>query len=121
MRFLLDQNLPPRLAEFLQEAGHDAVHTSDYGLERASDEEVLDRAQAEGRVLISADTDFGTILASSRADAPSVIEVRRISRRRAQALAFLLLANVDNLAEHLEAGSLVVLEERRVRIRRLPI
>lgn len=62
---------------------------------------MLDRAQTEERVLISADTDFGTILASSRAAGPSVIEVRRISRRRAQALAFLLLANVDDLAEHL--------------------
>ncbi len=121
MRFLVDQNLSPRLAEVLQVAGHDVAHASDYELQRASDEEVLDRARAEGRVLISADTDFGTILARTRADTPSVIEVRRISRRRAQALAFLLLANVDDLAEHLEAGSIVVLEERRVRIRRLPI
>lgn len=121
MRFLVDQNLSPRLAELLQEAGHDAAHARDYGRQKAPDEEVLGRAQDEERVLISADTDFGAILARSRTEAPSVIEVRRISRRRAQALAFLLLANLDDLAEHLEAGSIVVLEERSIRIRRLPI
>ena len=71
-------------------------------------------------MLISADTDFGRILARSRGTTPSVIEIRRLSRRRSQALAFLLLANLDELAEHLEAGSVVVLEEHLVPGRRLP-
>lgn len=37
MRFLLDQNRSPRLAELLRNAGHDAVHTLELGLERASE------------------------------------------------------------------------------------
>ena len=54
MRFLVDQNLSPRLAAFLGEHGHDAVHTSGLGLEVAPDAAVLERARNDSRMLISA-------------------------------------------------------------------
>ena len=63
MRFLLDNNLSPKLAEPLRTAGHDVIHVRDIGLQRATDEAVIDAARTEGRVLVSADTDFGTLLA----------------------------------------------------------
>jgi predicted nuclease of predicted toxin-antitoxin system len=60
------------------------LHTSALGLDTASDEAVLERARAEDRTLISAGSDFGTILASTRAAGPSVIYVRRIQGRRVE-------------------------------------
>jgi predicted nuclease of predicted toxin-antitoxin system len=62
MRFLIDNNLSPKLADLLADAGHDASHVRDLGLGSANDEVVLDRARLENRILISADTDFGTCL-----------------------------------------------------------
>lgn len=121
MRFLVDENPSPRLAEVLVEHGHHALHTSALGLDTASDEAVLDRARAEDRTLISADSDFGTILASTRAARPSVIYIRRIQGRRVEQLADLIVDNLGIVEEALREGSLVVLGEGSARIRRLPI
>ncbi len=121
MKFLLDQNQSPLLADLLNAAGHDAIHTRDIGLSRAPDVDVLTRAKLDGRVLITADTDFGELLARSGDDAPSVLLLRRHDRRRAQAVAELILANLDAIESDLSSGALVVFDGDRIRIRALPI
>lgn len=121
MRFLLDQNLPPRLAELLTAAGHDSTHVRTLDMSRSPDHEVLALASEQGRVLVSSDTDFGELLAASNAPQPSVLLLRRQQGRRAAELARLLLANVDVIADDLGAGAIVVLDESRIRVRRLPL
>jgi predicted nuclease of predicted toxin-antitoxin system len=62
VRFLIDNNLSPVLAEIMRAAEHDVSHVREIGLQAAADELVLARAQAEKHVVVSADTDFGTLL-----------------------------------------------------------
>lgn len=121
MRFLLDQNRSPVLAELLREAGHNAVHTLDLGLEEAEDDEVLDAAEADQRIVVSGDTDFGALLALTHKRSPSVILFRTRNLPSAADQAGIMLQDVDDIEEDLAQGAVVVVSDDRIRIRRLPL
>jgi predicted nuclease of predicted toxin-antitoxin system len=72
-------------------------------------------------VVVSADTDFSTLLALREATKPSVILLREpISQRRPEVQLAALLANLPHLIDALAEGSAVTIKDDRVRVRRLP-
>ena len=121
MRFLLDEGLAPRLAGLLTAADHDAIHARDVGLTSALDPLVLAAAVEQGRVLVTLDTDFGALIALSGATLPSVVLFRGDVTRRPEGQAALLVANLDQVADDLQGGAIVVMGDDRVRVRRLPV
>jgi predicted nuclease of predicted toxin-antitoxin system len=120
VRVLLDQGTPRSTAALLRQAGFDAVHTAEIGLAAAADEDVLQRASAEGRVVVTLDADFSSLLALSRAAKPSVIRVR-IEGLEGEGLSRLVQEVISRCSADIEAGAILSVQERRVRVRRLPV
>jgi predicted nuclease of predicted toxin-antitoxin system len=119
MKGLVDNALSPIIADVLSAAGHDAVHVRTLARHAAIDEVVFQAAVDQERVLISADTGFGTMLTLRKATRPSVILFRHGAPRRPDEQAALLLANLAGVAQDLEVGAIVVFHRDRIRVRRL--
>lgn len=121
MRFLVDANLSPVVAARLRDGGHDAIHVADKGLLTASDQEILDRADDDERVVLSADSDFSTLLAVGRLSKPSFVLLRSADHLTPRQQADLVLAHLFQVGEDLAAGAIVTIAHLRVRLRSLPI
>lgn len=120
MRLLLDECLSTRLTPLLALAGHDVIHVTDLGLGGHPDHDVLDAARAEARILVSADTDFGELLARQGSALPSLILFRQ-GNRSPEHQAATLLDNIAEITDDLDAGAIVVFTNDSIRIRRLPL
>jgi predicted nuclease of predicted toxin-antitoxin system len=120
MKLLLDQGLPLSAATLLREQGINTIHVGEIGLSAAEDNEIIQKAKEEKRVVITLDADFHTLLAINEAISPSVIRIR-VERLRAQALTELILRVISECGEDLQQGAAVTVEPSRIRIRRLPL
>lgn len=99
-----------RTVVWLRAVGHDAVHL---------DEEVLTKARAERRILLTMDLDFGYLLAVSQEQVPSVI-LFRLGNESSEVVNE-RLAEVLGRESDWETGVIVSVSEEAIRVRRLPI
>ena len=120
MRFLADAGISPETADFLRRRDHEAVHVRELGMQRAPDRLLVDRARAEDRVLLTFGLDFGEILALGVMVSPSVV-IFRLSDERADPVNRRLEEVISAQAGALVSGALILVEDARYRIRRLPI
>lgn len=120
MKFLADMGISPRVVSTLREHGHEAVHLREQGLGTLPDGEILAKARAKGRVLLTHDLEFGELLAASGGKLPSVI-IFRLKDMRAENVNFHSFSILDKQTAALEKGVVCSVPERKVRIRELPI
>ena len=119
MKLLIDNALSPNIAKGLLDAGFNAVHVREIGLGAAKDSSIMERALIDDMVIVSADTDFGTLLALNDSTKPSFVLFRRTDKRPSSLLNVLLNV-LDKVKDDLDKGAIVVIEDTRIRIRRLP-
>jgi len=120
MKLLVDMNLSPDWVAVLKAAGWEAVHWSKVGNLRAADSEIMAWAKQHGHIVFTHDLDFGSLLALTQAEGPSVIQVRT---QDVTPLAIGKLATdaLRQFQPDLEKGALIVLDEARARARVLPL
>ena len=120
MKLLVDMNLSPAWVNVLREAGIAATHWSGIGKPTAPDREIMSWAREHQHVVFTNDLDFGTLLALTHANGPSVLQVRT-QDVTPEALAPRLIALLRQVDAELTRGALIVLDESTSRIRVLPI
>jgi predicted nuclease of predicted toxin-antitoxin system len=121
VKLLVDANLSPRVAEVLRAAGFDAVHVVSLGLLTAADDAIFDRASADGLAVLTADSDFGMLLALRRSTSPSVVHLRHVADLSPDDHAALLVANLPAVADDIVRGAIVSLSPTRLAVRDLPL
>lgn len=120
IRILLDQGLPRGTAKISSSEQWDVVHTGDIGLARASDREIIDYARIEDRIIVTLDADFHTILAVENASSPSVIRIRQKGLKASQ-LSALIRDIWPKIQTQLNAGALVTVTDKSIRVRSIPL
>lgn len=120
MRLLLDQGLPRSTVRHLADMGIAAEHVGDLGMARAADSQILDVASERQAVVVTLDADFHALLATSHATSPSVVRIR-IEGLKGGGLASLLGQVLAAAGAEIEAGAVVSVTSRRIRVRLLPI
>jgi predicted nuclease of predicted toxin-antitoxin system len=78
MKFVADMGISMHTVTWLRQKEHDVIHMREEGLQRAADEEIVAKARAEGRILLTMDLDFGYLMAVSGEQLPSVVLFRLI-------------------------------------------
>jgi predicted nuclease of predicted toxin-antitoxin system len=116
---LVDMNLSPEWVPLLERHGYAAKHWSLVGDPRATDQAIMAWASTNDHVVFTHDLDFGTMLALSHATGPSVIQVRG-QDVLPDHMGPLVVAALQQHETDLEKGALVVIDERRSRVRILP-
>lgn len=120
MKLLLDMNLSPDWLAPLRAHGYAAVHWSEIGDWRAPDADIMQWARENGCVVFTHDLDFGILLAHTRSDGPSVMQVRA-QNVKPEHLFPLVLGALNAHGHLLEAGALLTISEAKSRVRILPI
>ncbi len=119
MRVLADAAVALSTIDALRTHGHDVVHVRDLGLQRADDAVILARAKLDGRVVATFDLDFGDLMAAGGDILPSVV-IMRLNDQSAPNATTRLLNSLETCKTDLDAGAVVIVEESRNRVRKLP-
>lgn len=120
MRYLADHHISPRTVTALKISGHDIIRVSDVLPQDAPDSIILEHARLDGRTVITQDLDYSALLASTRYTQPSVISLR-LQNNRPERLASILKTILPTIEGDLQTGSIIVVEENRIRVRPLPL
>jgi predicted nuclease of predicted toxin-antitoxin system len=119
MKVLVDMNLSPGWIEFLVGSGFEASHWSAIGRGDEPDIDVMRWAAEHGHVVLTADLDFGAILAATQRRGPSVIQLRA-DVPTPTAIGAAVVSAIRQAADDLEGGAILSVDAARARLRVLP-
>jgi predicted nuclease of predicted toxin-antitoxin system len=120
MKILIDMNLSPEWVQEFNFHKIDAIHWSSVGKPNAPDSSLIDWAIKNDGIIFTHDLDFGTALALTKAEKPSIIQVRT-QNVTIPHLSKMVISAIEIYNDLLTKGALLVLDEDKQRIRILPL
>ncbi len=119
MKLLIDMNLSPDWIDTFVRHGWRATHWSTVGDIRATDKTIMEWARQNDYVVFTHDLGFGTLLAITHANGPSVIQIRT-QDIMPQRIGTRLVRILRKYEPELKEGSLITIDEMRDRVKILP-
>lgn len=120
MKILIDMNLSPDWVQVFIKYNIQSVHWSTVGDPRATDRVIMEWAKTNSYAVFTNDLDFGSLLAATQAESPSVIQIGTQDLLPAS-IENIVIEALRSLASELESGALITLDLTRYRVRILPI
>lgn len=115
LAFLLDANMPRSSAKPLESAGHKVDDVRDIGLGDATDAEIIEHARATDSIVVTRDTDFGSVLRYP--NHPGALILRLPHTYRSQEINGRLEEFLGVVDDEALENAIVVLERNRYRRR----
>jgi predicted nuclease of predicted toxin-antitoxin system len=120
MKFLADMGVSMTTVQKIRESGYEVIHLREEGLHKLPDADILEKAKQESRIVLTFDLDFGDLLATNHQMLPSVI-IFRLQNHKPMAVTLRLLTIIIEHREDLLQGAILIVQDNRYRVRRLPI
>ncbi len=120
MKFLCDMGVSLTVSKWLKSNNFDAIHLLDENFQRLSDDLIFEKAKQEDRIILTFDLDFGEILSRLKAEHSSVIIFRLENQTPINVIKHMEVI-LTNYSTQLMEGVVLLITEKKYRIRRLPI
>lgn len=116
MKFLADENVEKPIVNMLRDNNHDVLYISELA-KRSIDEQLLKQANAESRILLTNDKDFGELVYMQGKNSIGIILMRFVSEKSALKTKFMSHL-INNFSDRL-LGHFTVISEAKIRFRKL--
>jgi len=120
MEYIADIHISPKTIKLLLDNGYKIKRVSDFLKCTASDYSILDLAAKKNKTIITQDLDFCAILAERSTNKPSIITLR-LNNAKPLRVAKILQKVLPQIENEVTKGCIAIIEEDRIRIRKLPI
>lgn len=108
-----------KVAQWLNGIGYNAIHLSDEGLNKLTDEQIIEKAVSESRIILTADADFGQLLAFKKSNPTSVIQFRIFDLTPENIIPKLELIFDRFLEELTKEPVIITVQEHKIRLKKI--
>ena len=119
IKILTDENISPKVVLFLRQQGIDVLDTKEQAWFGKADEELLEIANREQRFIMTHDSDFGTLAIHEAKSYYGIIYIRVKNLKPQNVIR--VCNQLFELKTKLIQGTLMVVEESRLRIRQFDV